>query len=172
MPAAQWQRTHSARTNYTLSSNNAIWVKVRWGEMSETLQKGQTSASLGFIERVKFELFEMYNLKPSQAWVFPTTEILFKSSSSFLKSKTQFRVVTICFKVIKLESSFKLFVFFCIICILLNCSVFVMAEFNWSKLKLWPSISYRLEKRIYFTFQKEKEKAQKKLKKRVFFKLV
>ena len=51
--------------------------------------------------------------------------------------------------------------FFCIICILLNCSVFVMAEFNWSKLKLWPSISYRLEKRIHFIFQKEK--AQKKL---------
>ena len=69
----------------------------------------QTSASLGFIERVKFELFEMYNLKPSQAWVFPTSEILFKSSSSFKKSKTQFRVVTIHFKIIKLESSFKLF---------------------------------------------------------------
>ena len=44
-----------------------------------------------------------------------------------------------------------------------------MAEFNCSKPKLWPFILYRLEKRIYFTFQKEEEKAQKKTQKTSIF---
>jgi hypothetical protein len=35
-------------------------------------------------------------------------------------------------------------------------------------MKLWPFISYMLQKRIYFTFQKEKEKLQKAQKKSVF----
>ena len=121
----------------------------------------QTSASLGFIERVKFELFEMYNLKPSQAWVFPTSEILFKSSSSLKKINTQFRVVTILLWSYQAWVKFQAFwIFFFkpvssakLICFLLNCFMLVMAEFDWSILKLLLFISYMFKIEKYFKIQ-------------------
>jgi hypothetical protein len=46
------------QSNYTQSGK--MGSKIVYGAL-------QTSASLGFIEQVRFELFEMYELKPSQA---------------------------------------------------------------------------------------------------------
>ena len=137
--------------------------------MKFLLDLDQTSASLGFIERVKFELFEMYNFKPSQAWVFPTSEILFKSSSSFFKSKTQFWVVTICFKVIKLESSFKLFEFlfasFTLYWIV-QCLLWLnLIDLNWNCGHLFH---IDLKKGIFWHSNKKKKRLKKAQKRSIF----
>ena len=61
--------------------------KVRFTPKCIIVGVSQTSVSLGFIEQVKFKLFEIHKLQPIQARVFSTSEILFKSTSSIFKIK-------------------------------------------------------------------------------------
>ena len=112
------------------------------------------------------QIFLNIHSRPQWAWV-----LLNELSLSFLKCITWNRVKLEYFLPLKFYSSQAKV---CLnrnsvsFCILLNCSVFVMAEFNWSKLKLWPSISYRLNKRIDLYSRKKNKQLKKNLKNKYF----
>ena len=126
----------------------------------------QTSASPGFIERVKYELFEIDKFKPSQAWVFPTSEIL----KVFFKSKTQYRLVTI--SLWRYQSWFKfqtfwdflfkphlsptkLFTFYWVVW----CGLWLnLIDLNWNCCHLF-NIYWKL--RLYFELQKETKNSKR-----------